>query len=54
MEHLIEQPDALGGRHAMVQVHKDLDCLEKEHVVELRWDQLLVLVEGGEPRGDEL
>ena len=49
MQNTIEEPDALGGWHAMVQLHEQLDRLKKEKIVELRWDQTLVLVEGREP-----
>ena len=54
MQDTIEEPDALGSRHAMVQLHEQLDRLKKEKIVELRWDQTLVLVEGREPTRNQL
>jgi hypothetical protein len=49
MQNTIEEPDALGSRHTMVQLHQQLDGLKEEKIVELRRDQALVLVEGREP-----
>ena len=54
MQNTIEEPDALGGWHAMVQLHEQLDRLKEEEVVELRWNQALILVEGREPTRNQL
>ena len=54
MQNTIEEPDALGGWHAMVKLHEQLDGLKKEEVVELGRNQALVLVEGREPTRNQL
>ena len=54
MQDLVEEPNAFGGGHSVVDVHEDLDRTEEEQVVELRRDELLVLVDGCEPRSNEL
>ena len=38
----------------MVQLHEQLDRLKEEEVVELRWNQALILVEGREPTRNQL
>lgn len=49
MQDLKQTPNNLSCGHSVVQIQQHLNALEEKYEVELRWDHLVVLVDGGEP-----